>query len=170
MESAGSYWQTLFNALQAAGFDVQLVNGSQTKNVKGRKTDVIDCMWIQKLHCLVLLSGSFLLSDHLQQLRTYYSHRQHLLEQSSKYVSEMQHVLRLMNIRLDVVLRDTTGRSGMDVIQAILNGERDAVQLAALVSKGVRKSREEIVASLQGQWRNTFIFELRSCLSLYEMY
>ena len=87
MESTGSYWQTLFNALQAAGFDVQLVNGSQTKNVKGRKTDVIDCMWIQKLHSLGLLSGSFLLNDYLQQLRTYYSHRQHLLEQTSEYVS-----------------------------------------------------------------------------------
>jgi hypothetical protein len=75
MESTGSYWQTLFNALQAAGFQTMLVGGSQTKNVKGRKTDVIDCMWIQKLHSLGLLSGSFLLSDEIQKLRTYYYHR-----------------------------------------------------------------------------------------------
>jgi hypothetical protein len=170
MESTGSYWQTLFNALQSAGFDVYLVNGSQTKNVKGRKTDVIDCMWIQKLHSLGLLSGSFLLNDYVQQLRTYYAHRQHLLEQTSKYVSKMQSVLRLMNIRLDVVLRDTTGKSGIAVIQAILNGERDSVILSSFVSKGVKKSRDEIMASLQGQWRDDLIFELRSCLSLYWIY
>lgn len=71
MESTGSYWQTLFNALQKAGFEVLLVGGSQTKNVQGRKTDVIDCLWIQRLHSLGLLSGSFLLSDTLQELRTY---------------------------------------------------------------------------------------------------
>jgi transposase len=170
MESTGSYWQTLFNALQAAGFDVHLVNGSQTKNVKGRKTDVIDCMWIQKLHSLGLLSGSFLLNDYVQQLRTYYSHRQHLLEQTSKYISKMQAVLRLMNIRLDVILRDTTGKSGIAVIQAILDGERDPVMLSSFVSKGVKKSRDEIIASLHGQWRDDFIFELRSCLSLYWIY
>jgi transposase len=75
MESTGSYWQTLFHALQKAGFEVLLVAGSQTKNIQGRKTDVIDCMWIQKLHSLGLLSGSFLLSDVLQELRTYYYHR-----------------------------------------------------------------------------------------------
>jgi len=90
MESTGSYWQTLFNALQKAGFEVLLVGGNQTKNVKGRKTDVIDCMWIQKLHSLGLLSGSFLLSDVLQQLRTYYYHRLHLLGQAAKYISKMR--------------------------------------------------------------------------------
>ena len=79
-------------------------------------------MWIQKLHSLGLLSGSFLLNDYVQQLRTYYSHRQHLLEQTSKYISKMQAVLRLMNIRLDVILRDTTGESGIAVVQAILDG------------------------------------------------
>src|SRR5690606_21675508 len=84
MESTGSYWQTLFNALQKAGFEVLLVPGSQTKNVKGKKTDVIDAIWIQKLHSLGLLSGSFLLSDQLQELKTYYNHRQHLVEQLAR--------------------------------------------------------------------------------------
>ena len=97
MESTGSYWQTLFNALQKAGFEVLLVNSGHIKNVKGKKTDVIDCMWIQKLHSLGLLSGSFLLSDHLQTLRTYYVHRQYLIEQVSKYINKMQKALRLMN-------------------------------------------------------------------------
>jgi transposase len=122
MESTGSYWQTLFNALQKAGFEVLLVPGSQTKNVKGRKTDVLDCIWIQKLHSFGLLSGSLLLSDTFQQLRTYYYHRQHLVEQSARYSNKMQKSLRLMNIRLDVVLNDVTGQSGMAVIEAILSG------------------------------------------------
>ena len=131
MESTGSYWQTLFNALQKAGFDVLLVGGSQTKNVQGRKTDVIDCLWIQRLHSLGLLSGSFLLSDTLQELRTYYYHRQHLIEQQATYTHKMQKALRLMNIRLDVAIRDITGKSGLAIIEAILGGNRDPHELAS---------------------------------------
>ncbi len=170
MESTGSYWQTLFNALQSAGFEVLLVNGSQTKNVKGKKTDVLDCMWIQKLHSLGLLSGSFILSDHLQQLRTYFAHRQHLIEQTSKYTNKMQKALRLMNIRLDIVLNDIAGKSGMAIIHAILSGERDPNQLVALVSGRTKKSKEEIATSLHGQWRPDLLFELQSCLSLYKTF
>ena len=153
MESTGSYWQTLFNALQQAGFDVLLVGGSQTKNVKGRKTDVIDCIWIQKLHSLGLLAGSLLLSDPFQQLRTYYYHRLHLVQQSARYSNKMQKALRLMNIRLDVVLNDITGQSGMAVIEAILAGHREADQLVLLVSDRVKKSRQAIADALQGWWR-----------------
>ncbi|KAB7726614.1 transposase [Rudanella paleaurantiibacter] len=153
MESTGSYWQTLFNALQQAGFEVLLVGGSQTKNVKGRKTDVIDCIWIQKLHSLGLLSGSLLLSDTFQQLRTYYYHRQHLVQQSARYSNKMQKALRLMNIRLDVVLNDITGQSGMAVIEAILARQHDPEHLVSLVSVRVKKSRQEIGHALQGWWR-----------------
>src|SRR5882762_287893 len=106
MESTGSYWQTLFDALQNAGFEVILVNGNQIKNVKGKKTDVLDCMWIQKLHSLGLLSASFLPNSELQKLRTYYNHRQYLVAQTSKYSNKMQKAMRLMNIRLDVALND----------------------------------------------------------------
>lgn len=170
MESTGTYWQTLFNALQTAGFDVILVNSTQTKNVKGRKTDVLDCMWIQKLHTLGLLSGSFILSDCVQQLRTIYSHRQFLIEQTSKYINKMQKALRLMNIRLDVVLNDITGQSGLAIINAILSGERNPYILSELVSYRVRKSKDEIAAALHGQWRPDLLFELKSCLSLYHLY
>jgi transposase len=170
MESTGSYWQTLFNALQQAGFDVLLVGGNQTKNVKGRKTDVIDCIWIQKLHSLGLLAGSLLLSDTFQQLRTYYYHRLHLVQQSARYSNKMQKALRLMNIRLDVVLNDITGQSGMAVIEAILAGHREADQLVLLVSDRVKKSRQEIVDALQGWWREELLFELQSCLDFYRLY
>src|SRR5882724_3798065 len=130
MESTGSYWQTLFSSLQSAGFEVILVCGSQTKNVKGKKTDVLDCMWIQKLHSLGLLSSSFLLSDYLQTLRTYYAHREHLVEQTAMYINKMQKALRLMNIRLDVAIRDITGKSGRAIVDAILAGHRDPDHLA----------------------------------------
>lgn len=170
MESTGSYWQTLFSSLQAAGFEVLLVNGSQTKNVKGRKTDVIDCMWIQKLHSLGLLSGSFLLGTGLQELRTYYYHRQHLIEQTVMYSNKMEKSLRLMNIRLDNVIRDITGKSGLNIIEAILSGNRDSKKLAELTDIRVKKSQNEIADALQGTWRPELLFELKASLQFYKNY
>ncbi len=170
MESTGNYWQTLFTALQASGFETLLVNGNQTKNVKGRKTDVIDCIWIQKLHSLGLLSGSFLLSNALQELRTYYYHRQHLIEQMSRYSNKIQKSLRLMNIRLDIVLRDVMGKSGITIIEAILSGDRDPIYLASLVDVRVKKSQQEIAEALQGWWRDELLFELKASLCCYRFY
>jgi len=170
MESTGNYWQTLFSVLQQAGFEVLLVSGSQTKNVKGRKTDVIDCMWIQKLHSLGLLSGSFLLSNAIQELRTYYHHRLHLIEQSSMYVQKMQKSLRLMNIRLDIVIRDVVGKSGLNIVEAILAGNRDPKHLSTLVDIRVKKSQQEIADALQGSWQEELLFELRTSLDFYKVY
>ncbi|GEM_PF-2934543 len=104
-----------------------MVNGNQTKNVKGKKTDVIDAIWIQKLHSLGLLAASFLPNDIMQELRTYYGHRHHLIEQIARYSLKMQKSLRLVNVRLDVALRDITGKSGMTIIEAILEGNRSSV-------------------------------------------
>ena len=170
MESTGNYWQTLFSALQQAGFEVLLVSGSQTKNVKGRKTDVIDCMWIQKLHSLGLLSGSFLLSNAIKELRTYYQHRLHLIEQASMYVHKMQKSLRLMNIRLDIVIRDVVGKSGLNIVEAILAGNRDPKHLSTLVDIRVKKSQQEIAEALQGSWQEELLFELRTSLDFYKVY
>ena len=170
MESTGSYWQTLFSALQEAGFKVMLVGGSQTKNVQGRKTDVIDCLWIQKLHSLGLLSGSFLLSDTMQEFRTYYYHRQHLVEQLATYTHKMQKALRLMNVRLDVAIWDITGKSGLAIMEAILRGNRDPYYLASLVDVRMKKSQEEIAQSLHGSWRQELLFELQASLDFYKHY
>jgi transposase len=166
MESTGNYWQTLFSALQQAGFEVLLVHGRQIKNVKG-KTDVKDCQWIQKLHSLGLLSGSFLPSNKIEQLRNYERFRSWLIEECAKMSNKMQKVLRLMNIRLDVVLSDVTGKSGMAIIKAILEGERSGENLQLLFDSRVKKSKEEIAKSLQGQWDNGFLFELKNCYELY---
>lgn len=170
MEHSCSIRQTLFHALQKAGFEVLLVGGSQTKNIQGCKTDVIDCMWIQKLHSLGLLSGSFLLSDVLQELRTYYYHRQHLIEQIATYTRKMQKSLRLMNIRLDVAIRDITGKSGLAIIEAILSGSRDPQYLASLVDCRMKKSKQEIADSLHGWWRDELLFELKAALDFYKVY
>lgn len=170
MESTGSYWQTLFNVLQQAGFEVILVQGSHTKNIKGRKTDLLDCMWIQKLHSLGLLNASFLLSDYLQAMRSYYAHREHLIEQTSRYINKMQKALRLMNIRLDVAINDITGQSGRAILDAILEGHRDPQYLASLTHHSLKKNREIIIAALEGQWRDELIYELKSCLTFYDLF
>jgi len=170
MESTGSYWQTLFHSLQKAGFEVVLVQGSQTKNLRGKKTDLLDCMWIQKLYTLGLLTASFLLSDKLQTLRTYYAHREHLVEQAAMYINKMQKTLRLMNIRLDIAIRDIVGKSGRAILDAILAGQRDPEYLASLAHFRVKKTPQEIAEALHGNWREDLMFELKSCLTFYDTY
>lgn len=170
MESTGSYWQTLFNALQSAGFDVILVNGGSTKNVSGRKTDMLDCMWIQKLHSIGILTASFLLRDSLQILRTYFNHREYLVNQTSRYINKMQKALRLMNLRLDIAISDVMGKTGRAIINAILDGQRNPNFLASLADPRIKKSKDEIADSLQGEWRDELLYELRTCLKLYDIY
>jgi transposase len=170
LESTGSYWQPLFILLQQYGLNPILVNGKYTKNVKGRKTDVIDCMWIQKLHTVGMLEGSYIPDLFTETVRQYYRHRQTLVENAAGYINKMQKALRLINIRLDVVLRDVMGRSGRDIIEAVLAGERDARMLASIVQPGVKAHREEIVAALSGDWREEYVFELRQCYEIYQYY
>jgi len=170
LESTGSYWQPLFVLLQQYNLDPILVNGKFTKNVKGRKTDVQDCQWIQKLHTMGMLEGSFIPDLFTEQVRQYYRHRQTLVANAASYINKMQKALRLINIRLDTALRDVMGRSGKDIIEAILKGERDAKVLASLAQPTVKTSKEEIVAALTGDWREEYIFELRQCYEIYQHY
>lgn len=167
LESTGSYWRSLFVMLQDYGLNPILVNGKFTRNVKGRKTDIQDCQWIQKLHMLGLLEGSFLPDLFTESLRQYCRHRQTLLEDASGYIKKMQKALRLTNIRLDVALRDVTGSSGKAIIEAIIAGERDPEKLAALAHFNVKKSREEIALALTGDWREEYLFELKQSYEVY---
>ena len=168
MESTGSYWQQLFTILQKHNLKVILVNGRFAKNVKGKKTDVKDCQWIQKLHSLGLLQGSFLPDNDVETLRTYSRHRKTLIEDGADYIKRMQTSLRLMNIRLDNVIRDVTGKSGRAIIDAILEGERDGNKLAELADRRVKKSKEEIAKALTGNWRDEYIFGLRQSYEIYK--
>lgn len=167
MESTGTYWQSLFVTLQGAGLEVILCNGKFTKNIKGKKTDVQDCQWIQKLHTLGLLSGSFLPDEATEELRTYCRHRTNLLEQAAATSQKMQKYLRLLNVRLDIVVRDITGLTGLTIIKAICNGESNADQLASLRHGNCRKSEHEIAKALQSNGRKDLLFALNH---EYEMY
>lgn len=148
MESTGTYWQSLFTTLQGAGLEVILCNGIFTKNIKGKKTNVKDCQWIQKLHTLGLLSGNFLPDEATQQLRTYCRHRANLLEQAADTSRKMQKYLRLLNLRLDVVVKDITRLTGLSIIDAICKGEMNPEKLASLRYGNCKKSEQEIAKAL----------------------
>ncbi|MDX5481165.1 MAG: IS110 family transposase [Hymenobacteraceae bacterium] len=168
MESTGTYWQNLFTTLQKAGLEVLLCNGKFTKNIKGRKTDVQDCQWIQRLHSLGLLSGSFLPDQATEELRTYCRHRASLLETAAVTTQKMQKYLRLLNLRLDVVVRDITGQTGMAIIEAICRGETDPMRLACFRHGNCRKSKEEIAQALHGNGRRDLLFALTQELDMYK--
>ena len=170
LESTGSYWQPLFVLLQQYNLNPILVNGKFTKNVKGRKTDVQDCQWIQKLHTMGMLEGSFLPDLFTEKVRQYYRHRQTLVDNAASYINKMQKALRLINLRLDSVLRDVMGRWGKDIIESILKGERNAKVLASLAQPTVKTPKEEIIAALTGDWREECIFELKQCYEIYQHY
>lgn len=168
IESTGFYWQQLFMRLQSCGFEVIVVNARHLKNVKGHKTDVVDSKWIQLLHSIGLLDNSFQPDDFSLELRQYTRHRRSLIETSTKYIAKMNKSLVLMNIQLKTVLRDLTGESGLRVIKAIVNGERDPNKLERLVGKNIKASRELIKKVLNGNWRDEHLFELAQNYEFYE--
>lgn len=170
MESTGTYWQSLFTTLQSVGLEVILCNGKFTKNIKGKKTDVKDCQWIQKLHTLGLLSGSFLPDEATEQLRTYCRHRANLLEQAADTSRKMQKYLRLLNLRLDVVVKDITGLTGLSIIDAICKGEMNPEKLASLRHGNCKKSEQEIAKALQSNGRKDLLFSLTHEYELYQIF
>lgn len=168
MESTGNYWQNLHAVLISKGFDVTLCNGKFTKNIKGKKTDVKDCQWIQKLHSLGLLSSSFLPEEDTEILRTFTRHRHNLIKQAASATKKMQKYLRLMNIRLDVVVKDVVGLTGLKIIRAITLGETDPQKLASLRHYNCKKSEEEIAKALHSNGRKDFLYALKDELDTYE--
>jgi transposase len=168
MESTGTYWQNLYAVLISKGFHVILCNGKFTKNIKGKKTDVKDCQWIQKLHSLGLLSSSFLPDGKTEELRTYCRQRANLLHQAAATSKKMQKNLRLLNLRLDVVVKDICGLTGLLIIRAICDGEANPQKLASLRHGNCRKSEEEIAKALQSNGRKDYLFALRQELDTYD--
>jgi len=168
MESTGTYWQNLYSTLQEAGLKVILVNGKFTKNIQGKKTDVKDCQWIQKLHSIGLLTGSFLPDYATEQLRTYCRHRNNLIDTAADTTRRMQKYLRLLNLRLDVVIKDITGLTGLKIIHAVCNGEVNPEKLASLRNGNCKKSEEEIAKALQSNGRRDFLFALQQEFDMYK--
>lgn len=169
MESTGTYWQSLYAVLISEGFQVILCNGKFTKNIKGKKTDIQDCQWIQKLLSLGLLSGSFLPDEVTEQLRTFCRHRANLLDSAASASKKMQKYLRLLNLRLDVVVNDICGLTGLNIIKAICKGETQAENLASLRHGNCRKSEEEIAKALHSNGRKDYLFALNQELEMYEI-
>lgn len=168
MESTGTYWQNLHDALLDAGLEVVLANGKFTKNIKGKKTDVKDSRWIQKLHTMGLLTGSFLPDKETEQLRTYCRHRSNLIDTSSATIHRMQKYLQLLNLRLDVVVKDITGLTGLAILEDICQGTTDPKQLASHRHGNCRRSEEEISKALQSNNRPDYLFALKQEFALYK--
>ena len=170
MESTGVYWIPLFQILETQGFDVKLVNARHVKNVPGRKTDILDCQWLQQLHTYGLLSGSFRPEDSICVLRSYWRHRDNLIRYAAAHIQHMQKALTEMNLHLHKVISNLTGVTGMRIIQAILAGERDPLKLAQMRDPRIKNSAETIAKSLEGDYRQEHLFALKQALELYCTY
>lgn len=169
MESTGVYWKQLFIILVQYGFEVSLVNARHVKNVTGRKTDVDDAQWIQKLHSCGLLNSCFLPDDATESLRALVRHRKSLLEDCSKYVLRMQKALELMNIKVHSVISDIMGKTGTAIIEAIIEGQRDPAAFLAYVEPRIRADKETLMKSLTGNWRMEQLFLLEQNYGLYKI-
>jgi transposase len=167
MESTGIYWIQLYLILEEYGFEVFLVNAHHIKNVSGRKSDVLDCQWIQELHSYGLLSKSFQPDSITRELRSYLRQRKSLTESYSKQVLHIQKAFEQMNIKLHNVLTDITGKTGQIIIKAILSGERNPENLVLNVDPNVKASKEEIIKSLKAIWREEYLFQLKQAYDLY---
>lgn len=170
MESTGVYWIPLFDILQERGFEVILVNARHVKNVPGRKTDVLDCQWLQQLHTYGLLRGSFRPDQDFVTLRSYLRQRDMLVECASSHIQHMQKALSLMNIQLHNAISDITGVTGLRILRAIVAGNYEPRDLAQYRDPRCKASVEEIAESLTGHYRPEHVFSLRQALELYEFY
>jgi len=170
MESTGVYWIPIYEMLEAAAIRVYLVNARHFKVVPGRKSDYNDAQWLQKLHALGLLEGSFRPDDEMCVLRSLLRHRAQLIEHRSPHILHMQKALKLMNIQLPEVLSDVTGVTGMAILRAIVAGEHRGDVLAKLRRPGCRRTAQDIVQALTGTWRDEHLFVLAQSLDLYDHY
>lgn len=171
MEATGIYWLPLYEILEAAGMEVFLVNGAHVKNVPGRKSDVLDCQWLQQLHSCGLLRKSFIPEAQIRQLRTYLRLRDDHIELGAMHIQHMHKALELMNIKLHRVISQIQGKSGLRIVEAILAGERDAEVLAGLCDGQILKhKRTEVIRSLAGTYQAEHLFALEQALAAWRFY
>lgn len=170
MESTGVYWIPIYELLEERGFQVYLVNARQLKNVSGKKTDILDCQWIQQLHTYGLLQPSFRPPEEICALRALIRHRGNLLRSCGAEIQHMQKALQQMNLKLTNVLSDITGLTGLAIIRDIVAGERDPHKLAAHRDPHCRKSAAEIAASLTGNYKREHLFALKQALAAHDFY
>lgn len=170
MQSTGVYWMPVYDVLEAHGLEVYLVNARHTKSLPGRKTDVQECLWLRRLHGYGLLANSFHPPDEIRTLRAYWRQRKEHIAGMTQQILRMQKILTQMNIQLSNVISDLSGVTGQRILRAILAGERDPLVLARLKHPSIRSSEEQIVRSLQGNWRPELLFLLKQQMEHYDHY
>ena len=169
MESTGVYWVPVFEVLDRAGFEVHLVNPRATKQVSGRKSDVLDCQWVRQLMSYGLLRGAFRVPDALCPMRSCMRQRGQLIRDRSRAVQHRQKALTQMNVQLDNVLSDIMGKTGQLIVRAIIAGERDGAALARYRDGRCKADEATIAASLRGNWRGEHLFALEQALIRHDM-
>jgi transposase len=171
LESTGVYWIPLFELLESEGFEVHLVEPGQLSRCGARpKTDVLDAQWIQRLHSYGLLRASFRPPDSVLALRAYWRQRQMQVRYAASHAQHMQKAMEQINVKLKEVVSDITGVTGMLIIGAILEGQRDPLKLAQLRDERCQHSEEQIALALDGTWRPEHLFELRQAYELYQFH
>jgi transposase len=170
MESTGVYWIPLYELLESRGFEVHLVDPRQLKRAPGRKTDIVDCQWLQQLHTFGLLRGAFRPPEQICTLRGYVRQRAMLVQYGSHHIQHIQKALEQMNLKLKRVITEVTGVTGMRIIRSILEGERDPQKLAALRHTRCKSDEDTIAKALEGTWRQEHLFALKQAVELYETF
>src|SRR5215470_3621050 len=170
MQSTGVYWIPLYEVLEERGFKVYLVNARHTKNLPGRKSDVQESQWLLKLHTYGLLNNSFQPPAEIRILRTYWRQRGEHVHGAATCIQRMQKALTQMNVQLANVISDVSGLSGQAIIRAIVSGERDPRKLAELRDPRIHATHEEVVKSLEGNWRPELLFVLQQEVEMYDIY
>ena len=170
MEATGIYWVSLYLILEEAGFNVVLVNAKHVKNISGKKSDVKDAEWIRQLHACGLLSASFQPDIYIRKLRCYMRYRKNLTDMAATHIRMMQKAMEQMNIKLQHVIADITGKTGQAIIKSILDGERDAGKLLQLVDGRIKASKDDIAKSLAGLWKEEHLFEVKQSFEFYHFY
>jgi transposase len=170
MESTGVYWIPIYEILEARGFEVYLVNARHLKNVPGKKTDVLDCQWIQQLHTYGQLRASFRPDNEMVALRSYLRQRDNLIRYRSAHIQHMQKALQQMNLKLTNVLTDITGQTGLQILRAIVVGEHDPIALAQYRDPRCKSTQAEIAKSLTGHYKAEHLFALQQALEGYDFY
>jgi transposase len=170
MQSTGVYWIALQEVLEAAGLEVYLVNARGTKNLPGRKSDVQECQWLLKLHTYGLLRNSFRPPEEIRLVRRMWRLRDRWVEEAGRAIQQMQKALTSMNVQLANAISDISGVTGMAIIRAIVEGERDPWKLAKLRDRRIVASEEEIARSLEGNWRQEVVFELSQVVEAYDFF
>jgi transposase len=169
MEATGVYWVPVYEALEDCGLKVILVDARYSKNLPGRKkTDVYDCSWLRKLQSYGMLKASFVPSKDIAEMRTYSRQRMMLVQEAARQIQLIQKSLEQMNLQLHKVITDISGVTGLAIIRAIVNGERNPLALAQLRQHGVKNSEETIAKALEGNWRPQHLFALEQAVDAYD--